>query len=194
MRDALLTWRSSRSNTLSSGEFTHMYKSHVHTSIHAGTYTYMHTHVNAHRNEFAHHIHIHMYVGTHVHTCISSHTCVHTATYACQMPLCSFLPTHSFTSSAFLLLNLSPVHHILIILSSPTLSSPLTPSLSLHPITPYRRKAESIFTRFSEMTKRPAAVKKALDSLLIVRNKVDAWVDKMPQARTLLLLYLRTCS
>ena len=57
-----------------------------------------------------------------------------------------------------------------------------------------RRKAESIFTRFSELTKRPAAVKKALDSLLIVRNKVDAWVDKMPQARTLLLPYLRTYS
>ena len=44
-----------------------------------------------------------------------------------------------------------------------------------------RRKAESIFRRFSELTKRPAAIKKALDMLTDVRSKVDSWTEKMPQ-------------
>ena len=118
------------------------------------------------------------------------------------------LSTHSFTSSPFSLFQSStrpPLTHqniffFLLLSTNPrahTFSNLLFSSsllLFFFSSSTSRRKAESIFTRFSELTKRPAAVKKALDSLLIVRNKVDAWVDKMPQARTLLLPYLRTYS
>ena len=45
----------------------------------------------------------------------------------------------------------------------------------------YRKKAEAIFSRFSELTARPAAVKKALDMLADVKSNVAGWAEKMPQ-------------
>jgi hypoxia up-regulated 1 len=44
-----------------------------------------------------------------------------------------------------------------------------------------RKKAEAIFTRYSELKERPEAVKKALAALEDVRGKVATWADKMPQ-------------
>ena len=88
--------------------------------------------------------------------------------------------------------------HILILATHPSDIIPFLPlflshSFSLFPVpstlsllssflfTRLRRKAESIFHRFSELTKRPAAIKKALDMLTDVRSKVDSWAEKMPQ-------------
>jgi hypothetical protein len=134
----------------------------------AHTDIYIQTHVYAHT---------HVYTQAHTHVKYLSAPFIHPLLHLISIPIVSiFYPTTTYTSKHLLL----PYSHHPYLL-------PIT-------ITTYRRKAESIFTRFSELTKRPAAVKKALDSLLIVRNKVDAWVDKMPQARTLLLLYLHTYS
>jgi hypoxia up-regulated 1 len=44
----------------------------------------------------------------------------------------------------------------------------------------FRKKAEAIFNRFSELSARPAAVKKALEMLADVKSKVDGWGEKMP--------------
>ena len=43
-----------------------------------------------------------------------------------------------------------------------------------------RRKAEAIFTRYSELKDRPEAVKKALTQLEDVKAKVATWAEKMP--------------
>ncbi len=44
----------------------------------------------------------------------------------------------------------------------------------------FREKAEAIFTRYSELSARPAVVKKALEMLADVKAKVDGWGEKMP--------------
>ena len=44
-----------------------------------------------------------------------------------------------------------------------------------------KKAAETIFFRYSELTDRPAAVKKSLDALSDLKAKVADWSEKMPQ-------------